>query len=265
MIDIHNHILYGIDDGASTIEKSVDMLKKAKQIGMTDVIVTPHYMEDGYKNDREELEFRFHCLKEMLAKENIEINLYLGEEIFIFPELKNNLMENKMISLNHSRYVLIELPLLEEIDYIEEVIFELCSEGYVPIIAHPERYFSSFKGLDRLESFIERGALLQINANSLVERYGKEPKKVAKMLLKKNMVHFVASDAHSRNGYKMLEESLKVVKKIVGEETFKRMTVDNPKCILEDRELDFKDLDNKKSRVNVARKLSIFSFNRKGA
>ncbi len=265
MIDIHNHILYGIDDGSASIEKSIDMIKKAKQIGITDLILTPHYMEDGYKNDKKDLELKFNLLKKNLEKESVKIGLYLGEEIFVFPELKNSLMDNKVISLNNSRYVLIELPLFEEIDYFEEVIFELCSEGYVPIIAHPERYFSSFKSLDKLESYIERGALLQINANSLVERYGKEPKKVAKMLLKKNMVHFVASDAHSRGGYKMLEESLKVLEKLVGEETFKRITIDNQKCVLEDKEINIKCLDDKKSKINVTRKFSIFSFNRKGA
>lgn len=196
MIDIHSHILYGCDDGAKNIEQSIEMIKVAQSVGVTDIFCTPHYMEDGYKIDKEMFFQRLDMLKRKLKEENIDVNLYPGNEVFVFQNILQSL-EAKISYLNGSRYVLMELPLIENVNYLDDVLYELLSSGKVPIIAHPERYLKVQSDFSFAQKLIEKGALLQINVNSLVGRYGKEAKKVAIKLLKNNMVHFVASDAHS--------------------------------------------------------------------
>ena len=236
MIDIHSYALYDCDDGSENIEKSLEMIKKAKESGITGIFFTPHYMEDGYKNDKTSIYEKTDIIREELKKQQIDIELYNGEEVFIFPKLDEEI-DDKIISLNNTRYVLIEFPLVEEVNYIEDVIYKLLSKGKVPIIAHPERYYVTEKSLLFVEELINKGALIQINVNSLTGCYGKVAEKLAKKLLEKNMVHFVASDAHSVNGYRKVEESLKVLSKLVDEEKYKEITYLNQQKIIQDEEI----------------------------
>lgn len=240
MIDIHSHALYECDDGSTSIEQSLEMIRTANDIGVTDIFFTPHYMEDGYKNDREVVYQKIDTLKQKLATENINVNLHCGEEVFIFPHVDEE-VDEKIICLNNSRYVLIELPLIENVNYLADVVYNLLSKGKVPIIAHPERYFIVEKDISFVENLIDKGALIQINANSLVGRYGKEAEKLAIKLLKRNMVHFVASDAHSVHGYKLLSESMERLKELVSEDKFNEITRENQKKIILDQEIDSKD------------------------
>ena len=236
MLDIHNHVIYAVDDGSQSLEQSVRMLKAAKEAGITEICFTPHYMEDGYKTEREVLIQKVNRIREVLINEGFDMKLYLGEEIFIFPTLAKNI--EKIICINDSRYLLMEFPLVEEINYMDEVIYQLMALGKVPIIAHPERYLASSKDLSFIENILSKGALLQININSLIGHYGKDAKRIATQLLKKNMVQFVASDAHSTAGYHAINESKKVLKKLVGEEKFIELTETNPRKALNDEEIE---------------------------
>lgn len=254
MIDIHNHIIYDVDDGAENIEESIKIIKSAKDVGITDICFTPHYMEDGYKTERKELEVRLESIRKCLKNENIKINLFLGEEIFIFPKLVENI--DKIVSLNDSRYILIEFPLVEEISYIDEVLYKLLAMGKVPIIAHPERYLTTQRDLSFAKNLVEKGALLQININSISGHYGKEAKKIATDLLKLKMVQFIASDSHSTAGYSVVPKSMEILRKIISEEEIKELTEDNPMKVLKNEDID---VDIKKLRnINIHKDESFF-------
>lgn len=236
MIDIHNHIIYSVDDGSQSIEQSVRMMKAAWQVGVTDICFTPHYMEDGYRTERRFLEEKVATLERYIASERIPIKLYLGEEIFIYPTLAANL--DKMICLNDSRYILVELPLVEEVSFVDDVFYQLFSAGKVPILAHPERYMVVEKDFTYLENLAQKGVLLQMNLNSLVGHYGKGAKKNAIRMLKKGMVDLVGSDAHSSAGYEMMEDSLKALGKYVRQERLNELLEENPRKVLQNKEIE---------------------------
>lgn len=237
MIDIHNHIVFDVDDGSKSIEQSIRMIKAASEAGITEICMTPHYMEDGYKTEKSILKQKLDMLQKAVLEESIPVKLYLGEEVFIFPDMPENI--DKLVSLNDSKYILMEFPLVEEVSYIDDVIYKLLSYGKVPIIAHPERYLASEKNFGFIENLLKKGALLQVNINSLVGHYGKEAKKIATKLLKNNMVQFIGSDAHSSASYYTIKESLSILKKLVSEEQFLKLTETNPKMVLNDEEVEY--------------------------
>lgn len=239
MIDIHNHIIFNVDDGSKSIEQSIEMIKMAKSVGVTDISFSPHYMEDGYKTEKTILYEKVDEIRNRLSEENIDINLYLGEEVFIFPEMADNI--DKLVTINNSRYILFELPLVEEANFLDQVIYELMSLGKVPILAHPERYLITSKDISVIEDLAQKGVLLQININSLIGHYGSNAKKIATKLLKANMVQFAASDAHSVNTYMKLSESIPTLERIVGKEKAKEILIDNPRKVLNDEEIEVEE------------------------
>lgn len=237
MIDIHNHIIFGVDDGSKSIEQSIRMIKSANEIGITEICFSPHYMEDGYHTERCVLEEKVDELRKIIQQEGIEVKLYLGEEVFIFPNMPESL--DKLVCLNDSHYILMEIPLVESISYIDDVIYRLLSYGKTPIIAHPERYLASEKDFGFVEHFLEKGALLQINVNSLIGHYGKPAKLIATKLLKNDMVQFIGSDAHSSATYNAMKESLLILKKLIGEEKYQELVEDNPRKVLNDEIVEY--------------------------
>ena len=141
MKDIHCHILNGIDDGSKTIEESIRIIKNAIDNGITDIVLTPHYIENSNYNCNNKNKFYLiNKLKKELKKNNLYINLYLGNEIMITKNIISLLTKGEASTINNTKYVLIEFPLHNELSYIEDIIFELVRNNYIPIIAHPERY-----------------------------------------------------------------------------------------------------------------------------
>ena len=163
---MHSHVIYDIDDGPKDIETSIDILKSAKLNGIDEMFLTSHYMDDGYKASGEKYLSRFNELKEAIVKDNIDLKIYFGNEVMIYPDLANDLKSDKFMTLNNSKYVLIELPLTEKVLYLEDVLFQVVSKGFVPIIAHPERYVYFQKNPDYYNELLSMGALLQVNGGS---------------------------------------------------------------------------------------------------
>ncbi len=196
MKDIHNHILYGVDDGSKNLEESIRIIIQATQNGYTDLILTPHYRTgQKYICDNKKKEKIFEKLKSEVKKRGIDVNLYLGNEITLDGELFNYLKDGKVLPLNGSRYILIELPFHSRFAGIHELIFKVRSQGMIPIIAHPERY-EYYTDLEELESMIQEGALFQCNIGSLYRKYGKGVQERMEELLRRHMVHFIGSDVH---------------------------------------------------------------------
>ena len=248
MIDIHSHILFGVDDGAKNIEQSLNMIKAARDVGYTKICLTPHYMEDGYQTSRAELEQKLDLLESYIYQEDIPVELYLGEEVYIFPAMVQKMDE--IISMNHSRYVLFELPLLEEVNYVDEVVYELLASDKIPILAHPERYRITNHNFDYIESLIQKGVLLQVNLNSIAGCYGREAKKNAIRLLKNHMASFLATDAHSSMGYYKINESIKMINSFVDAKYFYQLTQENPKKVIYNEAIEATEMKGtKKKRI----------------
>ena len=197
MIDIHSHILPGVDDGARSIEESIKILQKAADAGVTTIVATPHVLEVPSKSEWQRVNNVFNRLKQKIVQENIHIEMILGAELFISPDLPQSIEENRELCINNGSYVLLELPMLEIPPFTEQTIFELQLQEIVPIIAHPERNLEIQQMPNTLPGLLPKGVLTQLNAGSLTGVYGRKVQKTARTLLKKNLIHIMASDIHS--------------------------------------------------------------------
>ena len=195
MKDIHSHLLPAIDDGSASIEESVKLLKELEAKGVTDIVLTPHYVNGSkYNCNVIKKHEKYLELSKSVYENNIGINLYLGNEIFIDDDLLSLLQNKEVESINNSKYLLIEFSLYEYPKYAIDLFKELMSKGYKVILAHPERYsYMDFKMFDELK---EIGILFQGNYLSLYDKYGHDARKKIKKLLKKGYISFLASDIH---------------------------------------------------------------------
>lgn len=181
MIDFHSHILPGIDDGSRNMEQSIQILKEAKEAGFSKVISTSHYMEEYFECD----EAKRRELLDNLQKNIDGIDLYLGSEIYITNNIVDLIKENSASSINDTKYVLFEFPLAETKPMNDkEVIYRLIENGYVPIIAHPERYPFIQKDPNYLFELSDMGALFQANYGSIIDMYGSKAKDFKKIIKK---------------------------------------------------------------------------------
>ena len=164
MIDIHSHILYGVDDGAKTIDESVDIIRNLYKNGITDIILTPHYIEySSYNSNKKSNLEKLDSLKKKLKEEGINVNLYLGNEIYINNNILSLLKNGEISSLNDSKYLLIELPMSGKYDNYVEIFKELIENGYKVILAHPERYNTFKKDINLIYELKNIGVLMQCN------------------------------------------------------------------------------------------------------
>lgn len=199
MIDIHAHIMPGIDDGAETMRVAIHMLRIAMEKGVHTIAVTPHCnIEDLYENYYDESFYeQFQQLKAEIAKERMPIRIVPGMEVYASEWVPELLRRRRIITLNGSRYLLIEFSNQKDLALINFTINELVVLGYIPIIAHPERYPYVQKTPYMVTQWLERGCLLQINKGSIMGSFGRHARNTALYMLKRNMVSFIASDAHS--------------------------------------------------------------------
>ncbi|MBW9173585.1 exopolysaccharide biosynthesis protein [Clostridium estertheticum] len=199
MIDIHSHILPGIDDGSKDMEMSIKMLKIAEGKGTKTIVATPHYIRGRYENHYEKI-FDLHQEVKLAAKNaGLRIEVLLGQEVMLDKYALNLCKEKKIRGINGTRYMLVEFPMDKLPKDALDLIYELRVLGIKPIIAHPERYEYIIESLPAINDFINEGCLFQINAGSLQGLFGKQVQKCAKLLVKEGLVNFIASDAHSIN------------------------------------------------------------------
>lgn len=239
MIDIHTHILSGIDDGSDTISESLVIIKEAINSGITDLVLTPHYIENTiYAYNNEHKKNMLNQLKTIIDREGIKINLYLGNEIFINNNIIDLINKDEVCTINGSRYVLMELPLKWKFENAEEIISNLINNGYIPVIAHIERYEIFYNKKYQIEELIKMGGLLQGNIGSLIGLYGKKAKKQLIYMLKNNMIDVLSSDVHHKNSiYKKLDFLIKRLKKIVGDDRTTILINENSKKIINNEDV----------------------------
>lgn len=235
MIDFHSHILPNIDDGASNEQEALNMIYEAQEVGFTKIISTSHYIEKYYESSESQ---RAELLQGILEKIERKQNLLIGSEIYINDKIIELIKEGKASTINDTRYVLIELPMNIKSLHTKEVIFRLMENGYIPIIAHPERYSYVQENIDYIQELGEMGALFQSNYGSLIGMYGSKAKKTVKKLLKQNMIQFMGSDAHRENQiYAKIPKILKKMKKILTDDEIQKITEQNAQIVLENKML----------------------------
>ncbi|WP_066291948.1 tyrosine-protein phosphatase [Bacillus sp. FJAT-29937] len=208
MIDIHCHILPGIDDGARDLIESIGMAKHAASKGITAIFATPHHKNSRYYNKANRILAKVNKLNSILKRKEIPVKIFPGQEPRIYGELLNDYKAGKILTLNNKhKYLLIELPNSHVPAYAEKLFFDIQMEGIIPIIVHPERNVQIRESPNLLHQLVKNGAATQITASSLIGKSGKQLRKFSLQLIKHNLTHFIASDSHrlSRNAFKLVE------------------------------------------------------------
>lgn len=209
MIDIHSHLLPFVDDGSDSVEQSIELLRKACNQGVTDMVLTPHFRDEFIEDNKNLLE-KFDEFKQVVAKKGLKINLYLGREIHVVNSYKRALEEIRLDCLNGTKYILIEFDFDRESDIVN-IVYEVARRGFIPVVAHLERY--GYVGIETAYDIKQSGGLIQVNAQSLIKPEAREQKKLLKKMFAENLVDFVASDIHTCRKYFMQKAYRKVAKK----------------------------------------------------
>jgi len=218
VIDIHTHILPGVDDGAKDLNESLEIAREAERQGVSTIVATPHYMEEGYGISPIETEKLVEKLQEEIDRAGIKVRILSGAEVYIMPNLAKRVKEGMVATINNSRYILIEFPMTKIPDYTDDLLYDLKVMGYTPIIAHPERYREIQSNPNRLYYWVKSGLLAQINAGSLLGMFGSKVKETAELLVDHNMVQLIASDLHSNTRRReCLEEGFSRLKERVAQ------------------------------------------------
>lgn len=252
MIDIHSHILPGIDDGSKNIKMTLEMLKMAAEDGTKEIVATPHYCKGYGETPYEEVKRLVDEFKKLAKGEGIEININYGQEVHYDEEMIENYKEGIIGTINDSKYMLIELPMRKIDSNTLDVIYELQVLGVNPILAHPERYREIIDKPSYINKFIEEGFLFQMNSGSLLGQFGTDVKKTAEILLDHNVYNFIGSDAHnSSNRCTGISEGIGLSKKKgrINEELF----IESGRRMLKNEDVEF-------IGEKIREKKSLFSF-----
>ena len=208
--DIHCHVLPGIDDGSTSISQSTLLLEKYKSLGFSTIIATPHSMGGMYENTAETIKLAWSSVKEKVPN----INLSYASE-YMLDDYFEKLLDNDEILTLSNNYILVELSYFQPPINLKELLFKITSKGYVPILAHPERYAYYHNDINQYSLLKQYGCLLQLNALSLSAHYGKRMQRTAFELLEKDMYTFVATDAHRLEHLEKIEKITISTKKII--------------------------------------------------
>lgn len=213
MIDIHCHILPGVDDGAKHLEDSIAMAQLAIAEGIHTIIATPHHKNGRYNNPKNSVLADLTRLNERIQQEQIPLTIIPGQEVRIHGELIEGYQQDEILTLTGtSRYLFVELPTNHIPRYTEQLLFDIQMRDLVPIIVHPERNTALQEQPERLYHFVQNGALTQITAGSLTGKFGTKIKKFTNEIIEHNLTHFVASDAHNTKsrGFNMLDANQEI-------------------------------------------------------
>jgi protein-tyrosine phosphatase len=234
MIDLHNHMLPGLDDGALNWEQSLAMGRMAVEDGIQEIVCTPHWVNGYFENRRETIVRRVETLQEKLNAAKIPLKVYPGAELHLDFDISDKIKSGELITLNDmGRFALIELPVDIVPRNMKHFFWNLQTSDITPIISHPERNNALRRHPSRLFRWVQRGALTQLTAASLLGRFGTEVRKFAVSLLEHRMVHVIGTDAHgTEDRIPQLSEGYREAEKIVGRETAHQMVFENPQRIL---------------------------------
>jgi protein-tyrosine phosphatase len=269
MIDLHCHILSGLDDGAHSLETSLAMAGVARDDGIGTIVATPHLFRGGYSSgDFSLINEKRRELMEVLATSGLAVDIKRGAEVHISHNLIDEIRRHRNeLVINGSAYMFIEFPGGHIYAGVKNLIFDLMSEGIVPIIAHPERNSVFAREPGRLYDLIQMGALAQANSGSLAGYYGREAQAAAVRLFEWRLVHFLASDAHNTTSIPpRLSDAVKKAETMVGRGEARALVLDNPQAVLDDREIPWhpEPVDPRKARKSLSFRIPGFLKRRNG-
>lgn len=207
--DMHSHLLPGIDDGSQNMEESISMIREMVGMGYQKLITTPHIMTDFYKNTPEIVLGKLEEVRAELIKQNIDVELEAAAEYYLDEGLIDKLERKEKLLTFGDNYLLFETSYMNESQQLDAAVFMMQSQGYKPVMAHPERYVYLFGKFEKIQKIYDRGVLLQVNINSLTGYYSKPSKILAEQLVQKGMVSFVGSDCHKDKHLEVLKDARK--------------------------------------------------------
>lgn len=196
MVDIHAHILPGLDDGARTMEEALEMAYIAYQSGVEIIVATSHFLPSYFDYSRKLYEKQLTSFQQALDENIIPVMILPGMELFGFDDLIDVLLEGEVNTINHTPFVLVEFDFEDDIDRVNQVLYRLKQGKYEPVIAHPERYIFVQEDYSILEDWVNEGYLLQMNQGSIFGDFGRNAKRVADFMIANELVYVIGSDAH---------------------------------------------------------------------
>lgn len=237
-IDIHSHILPGVDDGADSFEMSMQMLRHAAADGISGIICTPHNKPDRRHVPFSNMVSRVEKLREMMAEEAVSIELHTGSEMYYRSGIMEEMRNDMAGTMAGSRYVLVEFDPLADYEYLRNGINTFLMGGYHPILAHAERYQNVATRRHGVDDLIDMGCCIQVNAGSITGKSGPGTKRFVKKLLKQRQVHFIATDAHDmKKRLPCLSNSADFVRKKYGEDYCRELFYNNPLHVILNEEI----------------------------
>jgi len=206
-VDMHSHLIPGIDDGSKTMEESIELIRKYIELGYKKLITTPHIMSDAYRNTPDIILGGLDKLRTAVKDAGLSIELDAAAEYYFDEDFTRLIKEKNLLSIG-KKYVLFEVSYMNAPDNISKVIFDIQVAGYIPILAHPERYPFWYNKFEEYHKFKEAGVLFQLNTNSLVGYYGPDAKKIGERMVNENLIDFAGSDMHGNRHMAALERSV---------------------------------------------------------
>ena len=250
-IDIHNHIIYGFDDGPESFEVVKRMLDVAVEQNVSIIFATSHFQEHANQKLLDEYYSKLKETNEYIKANNLPVKIFPGAEIFQHEGIEKSAFSFSNYRLNEeSRYILFEFPMFHTVNNYLDTIFKLRLKKLRPIVAHPERYQMVYKDFSSLIKMVNMGALIQVNCGSILGHFGTPVKEIVNKMLEYKLVHFIASDAHSERGrtFKM-QETYDYCKPFVSEDYLNQIFYENQQKIIlnEDIEPLVPEIDEKQN------------------
>lgn len=227
-VDIHTHIIPGVDDGSQGIGETMKMVEIAYREGIRIIVATPHY--GAWNPDYDKAKTVKYCrmVRERIKAVHSDMNIYIGNEIYYNPGIVEDLKSGKALTLGGTSYALVEFAVDEDYETICSGLRSFVMEGYRPVIAHIERYYCLQKEIERVKALVDIGAYVQVNARSFLG--GRFDKRTAwcVRLLQNGLIHFIASDCHNSGGRKpIMETAVKKLRQVADRETVDRIVHQN--------------------------------------
>ena len=222
IVDLHNHVLPGVDDGPSTELEAILLIQNAAKNGVTHIVATPHHRNGQFNQDINEIKNSIHIMNLLLQDRGIPVTILPGMEVHLHGEIMEDLEKGMLTLADSHKYVLIEFPTQQIPQFTEAVFYELQLKGYIPIIAHAERNGEIRRHPKKLVELVNKGALVQVTAGSVTGANGKDLQKFALKLCHHQLVHFIASDAHDfKNRPFLIQQAFLVIQQKFGKEFVK--------------------------------------------
>lgn len=257
LIDLHCHMLPGVDDGAKDQTMALKLAQAAVEQGISHILLTPHHMDSHYVNHKQEVIEKTAVFQGVLKSEEIPLKVFPGQEVHLTGDLLDAVLKNDILFMDAgNRYLLLEFPHNEVPEYAEDMVFELTSRGITPVIAHPERNLGFQKKPDKLYDFVKMGCLTQLTSSSYMGVFGDKVQELTEKIIKANLGFVFSSDAHNFEGRRfMMKKAFDRLSEREGSEVAEQFNL-NAKNILNGEDVDASDV----MRISDFRKKRFFGL-----